>query len=179
MTREWTFHDKRPGMKWRDYSTIGKGPWNDEPDKVQWIDEATGLDCLIVRGPSGALCGYVGVPPTHPWHGGDYGRCTASPACVNEWCEHTPEACLDVHGGITFSGGCNTSDPEGICHIPEPGRPADVHWYGWDAAHASDLTFFDMGIPGMPSRGDRGTYRDIAYATAECTRLASQLAAVT
>lgn len=47
----------------------GPGPWNDEPDKRQWQDEATGLPCLIVRGPVGALCGYVGVPPDHPAYG--------------------------------------------------------------------------------------------------------------
>lgn len=38
----------------REYRTIDKtgwpiGQWTNEPDKVQWIDEATGLDCLIVR----------------------------------------------------------------------------------------------------------------------------------
>lgn len=52
-----------------DKSGWGPGPWNDEPDKRQWQDEATGLPCLIVRGPVGALCGYVGVPPDHPAYG--------------------------------------------------------------------------------------------------------------
>ena len=36
-------------------------PWLDEPDKAQWIDKTSGLDCLIVRVKHhGALCGYVG-----------------------------------------------------------------------------------------------------------------------
>lgn len=55
-----------------DKSAWGPGPWQDEPDKRQWADEATGLPCLIVRGPIGALCGYVGVPPDHPAYGLSY-----------------------------------------------------------------------------------------------------------
>lgn len=45
------------------------GAWEDEPDKVVWVDEATGLDCMARRGPVGAWCGYVGVTEVHPWHG--------------------------------------------------------------------------------------------------------------
>jgi hypothetical protein len=44
----------------------GDGPWQSEPDKKQWQDEATGLPCMILRGPSGSWCGYVGVHPYHP-----------------------------------------------------------------------------------------------------------------
>ena len=44
-----------------------RGPWDNEPDKAQWIDEASGYDCLIVRGGGGALCGYVGVPEYLSW----------------------------------------------------------------------------------------------------------------
>lgn len=53
----------------------GQGPWVSEPDKVQWLDEASGLPCLIVRGPMGALCGYVGVPEGHPFFKKKYGDC--------------------------------------------------------------------------------------------------------
>lgn len=55
-----------------DKSAWGDGPWQSEPDKMQWQDEATGFACLIVRDPMGALCGYVGVPETHPAHGLSY-----------------------------------------------------------------------------------------------------------
>lgn len=61
-----------------DKAEWGQGPWQDEPDKVQWRDGATGLPCLIVRGPHGAFCGYVGVLDTHPWHRKDYNQCTAA-----------------------------------------------------------------------------------------------------
>ena len=54
-----------------------EGPWKDEPDYQHWVDEKTGLDCLIVRQPSGGhLCGYVGIPKNHPLYGIGYGDCT-------------------------------------------------------------------------------------------------------
>lgn len=70
-----------------DKSGWGPGPWSDEPDKIQWADEDTGLPCLIVRNRAGALCGYVGIPESHPWFGMDYDA-------INP----------DVHGGLTYSG---------------------------------------------------------------------------
>lgn len=72
-----------------DKTEWARGAWDQEPDKIQWQDEATGLPCLIVRGPSGALCGYVGVAPDHPWHGKDYDSCE-----------------VEVHWGLTFAHGC-------------------------------------------------------------------------
>ena len=44
------------------------GPWDDEPDRVEWRDEATGLPCLLRRGSPfiGVWCGYVALPPDHP-----------------------------------------------------------------------------------------------------------------
>jgi len=32
--------------------------WENEPNRKHFVDEATGLDCLIVRSPTNALCGY-------------------------------------------------------------------------------------------------------------------------
>lgn len=63
-------------MDTREYRTIDKsdGEWKDEPDKIQWQDEATGFPCLIVRGPSGALCGYVMDADTPLW-AAEYGSC--------------------------------------------------------------------------------------------------------
>ncbi len=105
--------------------TWGPGPWQDEPDKAVWVDEATGLDCMIVRNHWGALCGYVGVGPDHPYHGLDYQTCPA-----------------EVHGGLTFATTCSeTEDPSHfICHIPQPGRPHNVWWFGFDCSHAFDLS---------------------------------------
>lgn len=38
-----------------------------EGDQQQW--ESSGYSCLMLRTPFGNLCGYVSVPPEHPWHG--------------------------------------------------------------------------------------------------------------
>ena len=98
----------------------GEGPWQDEPDKVVWVDPATGLDCMAHRNRSGAWCGYVGVPAGHPAYGQDYDNVD-----------------VDCHGGLTFAAGCQeTGDPaHGICHVPQEGRPAEVWWLGFDCAH--------------------------------------------
>ena len=151
--KTWTFPDVHP---------TSPGPWADEPDKVQWVDKATGLDCLIVRNGVGALCGYVGLPPGHPLHGKDYG-------------EAHDLADINVHGGLTFANACNESakDGHGICHVPFPGRPADVWWLGFDCAHYMDLSPRYTHLV-----GETGTYRDVAYVRAECASLAGQLLAV-
>jgi hypothetical protein len=138
------------------------GPWVDEPDKAQWVDETTDLDCLIVRNGGGALCGYVGLPPGHPLHGVDYGD------------ERMPA--LDVHGGLTFAALCHESplgEGYGVCHRPEPGRPDAVWWLGFDAAHAGDLSPAYRSYP-----FETDTYRDLEYVRGQCADLARQLARV-
>jgi hypothetical protein len=148
--RTWTFAERRPP---------GTGPWNDEPDKAQWVDPDTDLDCLIVRNPGGALCGYVGVPPGHPWHGQDY-----------------DDVSVHVHGGLTFASRCQegAEDGPGVCHVPAPGRPADVWWLGFDCAHAWDKSpIMEAALPeGLKFDN---VYRTFAYVQAEVTRLAAQV----
>jgi hypothetical protein len=85
-------------MKTIEYKTIDKsdwprGPWDNEPDKMQWPDEATGLPCLVVRGPMGSWCGYVGIPSTHPAYGKEYSADGLE---------------LSAHGGLTFSDKCSS-----------------------------------------------------------------------
>lgn len=135
------------------------GPWAGEPDKAQWVDEATGLDCLVLRNHMWALCGYVGLPPGHPAHGVDYGDVEPEP---------------DVHGGLTFSDFCQEGAPEGhgICHIPEPGRPERIWWLGFDCGHAFDL-HPRLVLYGEDLHG--GTYRTFDYVRGECSLLATQL----
>lgn len=158
--REYTHMDK---SDWPD------GPWRQEPDKAQWVDRETDLDCLIVRNRLGALCGYVGVPSDHPLHGkGDY--------------NDDDYVALDVHGGITFAAACHEDGPveSSICHVPLPGRSDDIWWLGFDTAHSGDL------VPGMYSSRLRAlgvemrnweTYKDVDYVVGECEALARQLAA--
>lgn len=135
--------------------------WETEPDRKHWIDDATGLDCLIVRnglGGKGALCGYVGVPKHHPWHGKDYDDCE-----------------VEVHWGLTYAGKCAGK----ICHKEETdGKIAnqDVWWLGFDCAHSGDY------IPGMDCKykteelaSGYSSYKNMAYVTNECRKLAMQV----
>ena len=58
----WHNEDRKPS---------GDGPWNDEADKVAWVDEETGFGCIMLRQENGTLSGYVGVGPDHPLFGFD------------------------------------------------------------------------------------------------------------
>lgn len=206
-----------------DKSTWGPGPWQSEPDKLQWKDEATGLACLIVRSDvSGSLCGYVGVPSTHPAYGLSYdgqphaefeaylaasrdhmrsavgksheefGEAISGlperPAVVPGAGEKVSE--LTAHGGLTYANGCGGV----ICHVPEPGQPDNVWWFGFDCAHIMDLSpgmvarmrqlkipnFMESIPEALKSAANemREVYRDVPYVQAECADLAKQLAAI-
>ena len=152
--KKWTTIDK---------SEWGDGPWQDEPDKAQW--DHAGFDCLIVRGPSGALCGYVGVPPTHPGYGKHYDD--------TEVFEDYP----DVHGGLTFADDCAETDDESqhICHTD--GLCEDVWWFGFDCAHAGDISpkyhkrFEHLNCPD-------DIYRNFGYVKHQTEHLAEQLRGV-
>ena len=160
-----------PGMEHKTWTTTdkaswGPGPWESEPDKEQFADEATGLPCLVKRSPFGGnLCGYVGVSEGHPWFGKDYGDVPA-----------------EAHGGLTFAAFCQEGDEaHTICHVPGPGEPDRVWWLGFDCGHAwdvspamearyRDLTWGPTSMPGT-------SYKTVAYVKTECARLAEQAAA--
>lgn len=150
-TKEWTFD--RAG--WRNRP----GPWDNEPDKRQWQDPDTGYACLIVRNRRGSLCGYVGVPAEHPWHG-------VGCAAVDESTGYQ----LTVHGGLTYSGSCSGK----ICHVVE--GDDHVWWLGFDCGHYGDLSPFDLSAAlGMDWPADPGeVYRDLDYVIAQVTKLAKQ-----
>lgn len=175
--REWT-HDGRPELNRRG-GTAPAGPWWDEPDKRHWVDPSTDMDCLMLRNGFGAWCGYVAVTEGHPWFGVSYGQALCD-CPEDDYCyEHSPEAKVSVHGGLTYSDFCNESkdgEGHGICHVPLSGRPGRVWWFGFDCNHAGDLA------PGMLASGipafEHETYRDVAYVQAECADLARQLTAV-
>jgi hypothetical protein len=149
-TIEYRTHDK---ADW------GEGPWQDEPDKVQWEDETTKLPCVIRRSLAGNWCGYVGIAPGHPLYGKGY-----------------DDLDLSVHGGLTFADRCSHGDPTtSICHVPDAGEPDDVWWVGFDCGHAYDLAPIPQyRILGL-SREQK--YRDMAYVKGECAKLARQLVA--
>jgi hypothetical protein len=167
-----------------DKSAWARGPWDDEPDKRQWTDPATGLPCLAVRHPTlGHWCGYAGVPAGHPAHGVEF--YTSPIGEDGAPIELTPVQLavesLDAHGGVTFSAPCQeTTDPaHGVCHVPAPGEPDDVWWFGFDCAHCYDLS------PGMAVYSPQyteiqktDTYRPLAYVIDQAQTLAAQLAAM-
>lgn len=134
------------------------GPWDREPDRIDWTSDTDPMPRLMLRNRMGGWCGYVGVLPGHPWHGKDYG-----------------DVPVEVHGGLTFSDGCEGDPPYRICHIPLPGQPDDVWWLGFDCGHFMDL------LPGMPMFNDIEPpiyeYRTEAYVKAEVERLAAQVRA--
>ena len=92
-------------------------PWEDEPDRAEWVHE-NGLKCRITRNPiTGTLCGYVGVPKGHRHHGQTYDD-------LNDDAGGSTAYGLDIHGGLTYS---------------EKGD--DGYWYfGFDTAHSDDFS---------------------------------------
>jgi len=160
----------------------GPGPWQEEPDRVEWRSQ--GFVCLALRGPMGAWCGYVGLPPGHPLHGKS-GWGTGGENDDDRVSE------LNAHGGITYAAECAGH----ICHVPAPGEPDHVWWLGFDCSHAGDYS------PGLNARLSRSgirpwkpyveppltvdswldrdeRYRRLDYVKDECEQLATQLAAV-
>lgn len=111
MNEEKTF-DIEDKSQWID------GVWKIEPDRMYWVDDATGYDCLIHRSPgTGALCGYVGIKKSHPDFGKGY-----------------DDVDVDVHGGLTYADSCGWH----ICHQSDDKEP--VWWLGFDCGHFRDLS---------------------------------------
>jgi hypothetical protein len=131
-----------------DKSTWPAGPWHNEPDRVEF--RAHGFACLLnrVAGHSGHWCGYVALPPGHPWRS----------------VRDEQDIPAHVHGGITYAGPCHGE----ICHVPAPGEPDDVVWIGFDCCHCDDQSPLDQRLG--------ATYRDVDYVRAQCESLALQAA---
>lgn len=135
-----------PKMEW------GDGPWVRENDRVEWREN--GLPCLILRNQMGAWCGYVAVPPGHPWHGA-----------------HPLDVPADVHGGISYCATCTAR----ICHVPAPGESDDVWWVGFACVHASDfLPALAVLIPPAFRSREALRYRTEQFAADQVRQLAMQ-----
>lgn len=150
-------------MKTIEYRTVdksawGDGPWQNEPDKIQWMDEETGLPCMIKRNPEiGFWCGYVGVSKGHAAYD-----------------KHYDSVSVDVHGGLTYANFCQPGPEEHvICHVVEDGEDDKVWWLGFDCGHYRDLCPYREWARGYGFEGE--VYRDQAYVQNECRQLAKQL----
>jgi len=162
-----------------DRSDWAKGPWDNEPDVLEWSDEVTGLDCAILRMPwNGALNGYVAVPEGHPLHGKGYSDRVKVPEGAMERSvnitqdighirlftasigisDDKQEAALDLllfcHGGLTYA----KSSTDGSW------------WFGFDAQHCDDAE-----PKGGRAWATDAVYRDMPYMKAQCERLAWQI----
>lgn len=148
--KTWTTVDK---TEWAE-----RGPWDDEPDKAQWIHEE--LDCLIVRGPAGALCGYVGVPESHPYFDKEY--------------SDLPHEVGEVHGGLTFAARCAQTEDESrhICHTGEVANKL-VWWFGFDCNHLYD--FAPGYADSLEFMNEGAIYRNFKYVEGHVNSLAKQL----
>ncbi|MFN3727610.1 MAG: hypothetical protein ACK4SZ_15055 [Allosphingosinicella sp.] len=166
------------------------GPWLGEADKIAWLDEASGYECIIMRASGGGhLCGYVGVPPEHPLYGFEH---EAIP----------PNLDIEVHGGLSYSALCQhgpspapgvATEARRICHVST--RRArhgavehatdyrvqrdDAWWFGFECNHVYDV------VPDERSHANRflaaetgAVYRDEAYVHQEVINLAAQLRAI-
>ena len=143
-----------------------KGPWNNEPDKVEWISRS-GLHAFVHRNHGGALCGYVAVPQPHPAYLAHYDD-------------------VDVespHGGITYAdylkGHHDQNEPE--CGLFHSKIKDQAYWVlGFDCMHLHDLypaefkngrRYYEYGD------GDRkSTYKNLSYVMRETELFADRLA---
>lgn len=126
------------------------------PEGILAKGEHAGFEWMVIHNGSGFRCGYVRIPPTHPWHGKHYFDIDGA----------------DVHGGLTFA------EPDESC---VKGGPDDAWWLGFDCAHSGDAP-----DPDLPTRGGRdgrrtdyddGIVRGQEYVEAECRSLCEQAAA--
>lgn len=125
------------------------GPWQQENDCIRWLDETTGLTCVMHRVPqTGAWRAFVGVPPEHPLY------------LTNK--THTVFEFVDVHNGITFAGIAPSED-----EFFSP--PIRRWWVGFHLAGNTD--FKPKEIDNAPF----GEYRDEEFAMKETESLAEQL----
>lgn len=158
----------------------GDGPWQQEPDKLAWVDVSTGLPCTILREPDGVLGGYCGVGEDHPLFGFEV---DAVPGALG----------ISPHGGLDYAAMCEDGPDEiTICHPIRSYRDAknrpdrvydgdDSHqplwWFGFQCDRNHDL------VPGRQVNAhDLGAengrvYRDIAYVYSQTCRLARLLKA--
>jgi hypothetical protein len=156
-------------------------PWETEVIPEPW--ESNGFLCRIIRHPRGGhLCGYVRVPEGHPlfkveysdkvpeilglavkeaWEGplGKRGIISVFLSQSEDRRDMRLDCLFDVHGSLTFSGAMKN-------------RPDDEWWFGFDCAHAGDLSPKDAERFGWY---DGELYRTVDYVKAECESLAKQL----
>ena len=148
------------------------GPWKLEPDKMLWVDDETGYECLIKRIRNiSHLCAYVGITKEHPLFG---------TSLLQFRRDEKLEKFFDVHGKITmsypgkvFSDEPGPDDKIGRSVIEGRVHPTDIWWIGIDFVQNDDIIPIIADDPN-DNNGER-IYRDIGYVSKEITKLAQLL----
>lgn len=146
-----------------DKKTWGDGPWQTEPDKLEF--NHNGYDCILIRNRGGAWCGYTQIPKDHPWFK-DLG-------ILDER--------IDVHGGVTYQGNRMDDDRYFVgfdC----------AHWLDLSPAYRALLREMEVGKFGahlkaiedkyrerLPKIMEEDIYKDIEFAKNECIKMADQI----
>lgn len=168
-----------------DRKPSGDGPWNNEADKVAWVDAETGLACIMLRQENGTISGYVGVCPEHPLFGF---KAEAVPVAISN----------TVHGGVTYGKTCEVNrfareawgklreERYTVCHTTwvrtvqnyrtiqttEDEFHEDLWWLGFDTGHPGDRVPNDR-YGGGGQKGE--VYRDQSFVYQNCIELARKL----
>ena len=148
----------------------GDGPWQQEPDKLAWVDAATGLPCTILRQEDGVLGGYTGVGEDHPLFGFEV---DAVPGALG----------ISPHGGLDYAAMCEDGPAEiTICHPISAShrarkRPGWSKDGGFQCNRNHDLVPGRQVNPNDLGAENGRVYRDIAYVYSQTCRLARQLRA--
>lgn len=123
----------------------------DHPDRILARGEFCGFEWIVTHNDMGYRCGYVKLPPNHPWFNMEMERIDVS-----------------IHGGITFA------EKDVPCG---KGGPDDGYWIGFDCAHFGDLPDPELpnggNIPLLPPIS-YGTVKSQKYAESECFSLCEQ-----
>lgn len=115
-----------------------------EGDRRAWTDETTGYGCLVLRGPVGALNGYVKLPRGHPW----------TAMGLYESIDH-----VSVAGGVSYLG-----DDLGD----------EIGWFvGFATAHYVEAAYILRGVDTPATAHLSGVYFDMEFTKGEVEKLAA------
>lgn len=124
-------------------------PWLHEPDRAEF--KASGYRCVIRRSTLRFLCGYVGLPSSHPFHGVGM---------------HEIDLPNQPHGGWTFAD-----------RDHDLGR--GLWWAGFDAGHSFDYTPGPPELQHLVQRfalfGEPRNYKTVEFMKEETERVARLL----
>lgn len=135
-----------------DKSSWIPGEWDNEPDRLYWVDPQTEYHCIIRRVDIyGTLRGYVAVEKNHPLYGKSY---------------------LSIIDDISVDGSdfCNRNCENGVRHLMDD---KEKSW--WFEIDFNNYLDYSPGYGRFYLGAKDAIYRNISYVTAEVESLAKQL----